>query len=469
VQKLGIVDASFLYFERDGALMNIASVQRFVKPREDLDMPEFHGQLKRYLAARVHGVDFMTRRLQWTPFDLDQPAWATDPSFDIARHVLRTRLSPPGSDRQLEALIARLHERPLDRGRPLWEMHLIDGLQDGTFALYSKYHHAAVDGVAAQQIMNVLYGDTPDRNPLPAPATQTDAVSRGQLLFDALLNLAMQPVEQFAAMSERLASLARVNARLRDGTAGAASLRAPHTPFNVRVSDYRAFASASLPLAEMRALGKRVGASANDVLLAVCAEGLRRYLQRSSQLPDAPLIAGVPVSVRAASDHSFRNKVSMLRASLETQIDDPLDRLKAIAESTRAGKALLADARGLLPDDVHIPGLASFLQYANRVAGRLPWSEMVEPACNVLISNVPGPRKTKYLLGAEMLSHHPVSIAADGSALNITVQSYCGRLDLGITACLEAVPDVEDMRDDILAGWTALNKRLRSGPGSLAA
>jgi diacylglycerol O-acyltransferase / wax synthase len=456
MQKLGFADASFLHLERTGAPMNIATVQRFAAPSPNFDVTDYFECLKGYLAARVHGVPFMTRRLKSTPFELDQPAWVTDSEFDISKHLFRTRLPPPGTEKQLNTLISRLHEKPLDRSRPLWQMYLIDGLSAGGFLLYNKYHHAAVDGVSGQQILNVLYSRNADSVPEPAVVPRTETAGGAELVVNALINLTLQPFEQLTRVGERIRAANRLNDLLRGTSASGSMASAPPTPFNVRVSEYRSFATASLPLNQMRLLGKRLGVSMNDVLLAVCADGLRRYLARKDALPSTPLLAGIPVSLRSPGDHSYNNKVTMMRASLATDLEDPLARLAAISESTRAGKAVLTELKALIPDDVHVPGLSWMLQGAVSMADRLRLGNLITPACNVIISNVPGPRKPRYLLGAEMLTHHPVSIAADGNALNITVQSYRGRLDLGITACLEAVPDIEELRDDLVHGWRAL-------------
>jgi len=458
MNKLGITDASFLHLERDGAPMNIASLQRFAVPYKDFDAAAFFQRLQRHLAERVHGVSFMTRRLKWTPFDLDQPVWVTDTDFDINHHVFRTRLQAPGTDRQLVNLVAQLHEQPLDRTRPLWEIHFIDGLADGTFAIYNKYHHAAVDGVSGQQVMNVMYSDTPDADPAPVKESPAERAENAQLVFEALMNLTLQPLEQFTRMGERLRAMARITELLREAPDDAATATAPQTPFNGRVGPYRGFATTSLPLMQMRLVGKKVGASVNDVLLAVCAGGVRDYLIRHGALPEAPLLAGIPVSLRGAGDRSYSNKVGMLRSTLATHLEDPVARLEAITRSTKAGKVLLNEARSLIPDDIHMPGLSWLMQGAMTLSDRLRLQRVMAPACNVLVSNVPGPRKTQYLLGAKMLTHHPVSIAADGNALNITVQSYEGRLDLGVTSCLDAVPDVEVLRDELVSSWLALRE-----------
>jgi len=456
MQKLGLTDASFLYLERHGAPMNIASLQKFKLPQNDPDMSAYFRRLKGYLSRRVHGVEFMTRRLKWTPFDLDQPVWASDPDFNISNHLFRTRLASPGSQRQLERLVASLHEQPLDRHRPLWEMHLIDGLEDGTFALYTKIHHSAADGISARTLQNVLYSNAADVNPKPAPRSTADQPDGITLVFDALLNLSAQPLETMTRFGAQLRSFGRVTDRLRNGTAGAVSQRAPQSAFNVPVSDYRTFTCASLPLAQMRRISRPAGASVNDVLLAVCAGGLRRYLGRNDQLPQESLLAGIPVSLRAAGDSSCNNRVALLRASLATDIEDPLLRLGAIAESTRDGKALLDDARELVPENLHIPGLHTFFEALSSLGGTPSSQTLGNAYCNLVVSNVPGSRKAKYLLGAEMISNHPVSIAADNYALNITVQRYLDRLDLGITACLEALPDVEALCEDLLASWSEL-------------
>jgi WS/DGAT/MGAT family acyltransferase len=469
MQKLGITDASFLHFERHGAAMNIASLQRFAVTTDAFDPAAFFEQLKQYLHARVHGVPFMTRRLKWTPLDLDQPVWVTDTDFAIDRHVIRTRVPSPGTERQLLNLVAKLHEQPLPRNRPLWQIHFIDGLADGTFAIYNKYHHAAVDGVSGQQVMNVLYSDNPATNPAPMASSRVEHVNGSQLVFDALMNLTLQPLQQFTRLGARMRAIAKVAELLQTAPDDAATATPPPTRFNVRVGPYRGYAVTSLPLTQMRLVGKKVGASVNDVLLAVCAGGIREYLLRHGDLPAAPLLAGIPVSLRGANDGSYSNKVGMLRATLATHLDDPVARLEAITRSTRAGKELLTEARALMPDDVHIPGLSWLLQGATAVAERLRLHPLMTPACNVLISNVPGPRKTQYLLGARMLTHHPVSIAADTNALNITVQSYEGRLDLGVTTCLDAVPDVEALTNDLETSWQALRKACEPGTLKVAA
>jgi len=470
MHKLGVLDASFLYAETPSTPMNIASLQLLELPA-GADSTFFE-TLKRFLAARVHMIPFMTRRLKSTPFTLDQPVWVEAPDFDIDAHVHRVVLPAPGGQRQLEAMVARLHETPLDRRRPLWEFHLIDGLGSPlspsargrrVVGWYCKYHHACIDGMAGQGIIDVLFSNDADRMPTvaPRPVRETEPG-----FLDLLLDAAKSGIAQSLSMGEHLGE--RIDAAMAlgrralngRGGLGAFAEPAPSTPFNRAVGPYRAFAMGSLPLPVIRKLAKSVHASINDVVLAVCAAGLRRYLLRRDALPARSLLAGVPVSLRAPGDTSMRNQVTMLIASLATDVDDPVARLAAIKKSSRIGKAVVSEARALQIGDFHLPGLPLLMSSAARIAERLKLADYLGGSVNVVISNVMGPPRTKYLMGARMLTHYPVSIPAHSAALNLTVQSYVDQVDLGVTACLDAVPDVHVLRDDILEGWTELSRAL---------
>jgi WS/DGAT/MGAT family acyltransferase len=252
--------------------------------------------------------------------------------------------------------------------------------------------------------------------------------------------------------------MAKLAERWLAGEAGLGAMlgTAPRTPFNAAISPYRAWAACSLPLREMKALARARKTSLNDVLMAVCGGGLRSYLLRKNALPDKPLRAGVPVSLRKPGDASMRNQVTMLFATLATDLTDPLARLAAIKASVDVGKAVVDDTAGLDMSDLHIPGLGALGFGASRLMESLRVANFVDPFVNVVISNVRGPSHTMYLHGAKMCSHFPVSIPAHGVAMNVTVQSYGDRLDLGVTACLEAVPDIADLRDDLSAAWREL-------------
>jgi len=470
MHKLGILDASFLYAETPSTPMNIASLQL-------LELPAASGSgyfeaLKAFLAARVGLIPFMTRKLKPTPFTLDQPVWIAARDFDIDRHVKRVVVPPPGDLRALEKLVARLHESSFDRRHPLWSFTLIDGLGASlspsvngrkVVGWYCKYHHACIDGMAGQGIIDVLFSDDPKTPPPPA-TSRPDEAEPGflDLLFDAakgVVDQSLRGPEQWGAQFRATLSLGR-RAFAGQGGLGAFADTAPRTPFNVAVGPYRAFAVCTLPLPTVRKLAKSVHASVNDVVLAVSAAGVRRYLSRRDALPERPLLVGVPVSLRVPGDTRMRNQVTMLTASLATDLEDPVARLEAIKRSARLGKEVLIEARALQIEDLHVPGLPMVMASVARAAERLRLADLVGGAVNLVVSNVMGPMRPKYLFGAKMLTHYPVSIPAHSAALNVTVQSYVDRVDLGVTACLEAVPDAHILRDDIVAGWEELRDAL---------
>ena len=452
LDKLSLLDASFLYAETASVPMNIAGLQHLDVPEKQREA--FFRSLQNHLEDRVHLVRFMTRRLKYTPFGFDHPIWVRDADFDIDEHVKRIRLPAPGTPQQLEQLVARLHEKRLDRSRPLWEFWLIEGLENGLCAWYTKYHHACMDGVAGQAVVDFLCSDTPAIPPVPKHACGSDGCDVEDpglmaLLWDAARSTASQPLRSLAALPDIASAAWALGERAlgAERGLGAYGQRAPRTRLNVAVSPHRTFAMGTLSLSGMRALGKPLGCTVNDVFLAVCAASLARYLGLRGELPRDPLIAGAPVSVRKPGDQSIRNQVRMLLTSLETQRSDPIERLLAIRDSAAIGKAVVADMASAGLEDLNVPGLPLAMGGLMRAADRLRIGDFVPMPFNVVISNVPGPRRQKWLNGAALRSHFPVSIPAHGVALNITVQSYLDRMDFSLTACKEAVPDVEMLRD----------------------
>ncbi len=462
MDKLKILDASFLYAETANTPMNIAAVQHFELPpgRED----GFFDELKAYIDARVHLIPFMTKRLKATPFGMDHPVWVQDDRFDIDYHLQRTRVPGPGTQSQLEQTVARLHETPLDRSRPLWQYWLIEGLESGHVAWYTKYHHACIDGMAGQAIIDILFADAPEIPAIPAPTTLEAEAAPGvvSLLWDATRNATAQPLRtarSLPSLARTAWSLGRRAFSRDEAGLGALGQRAPKTRFNVAVGPYRSFSFGSLPLSGLKAVGKPHGCKANDVFMAVCAGALARYLDERGELPARPLIAGAPVSQRVAEDKSMSNQVSMLLTSLETHIVDPVARMLAIRDSANVGKAVVADlaaAGGL--DNLSVPGLPAAFQSVMSVADRLRLGDFLPMPLNVVISNVPGPRRPVFLNRARMLTHYPVSIPAHGTAMNITVQSYQDRMDFSITACLDALPDANRLRDAMYDSWAELQR-----------
>ena len=247
------------------------------------------------------------------------------------------------------------------------------------------------------------------------------------------------------------------HAGARDGKSfGAYAQRAPRTRFNRAIGPDRAFTVGTLSLSEVKAVGKPHGCKVNDVFMAVCAGGLRKYLADLNELPAEPLIAGVPVSLRELGDQSMSNQVTMMLTSLETQQADALTRLTAIRDSTRIGKQIVSATSGLMPQDMHVLGLPLVMRSAMASMESLRLANTLPMPINVVISNVPGPRHEVFIHGARMLTHYPVSVPAHGTAVNITVQSYQDRLDFSLTACRDALSDGNKLRDDMLSAWQEL-------------
>ena len=421
--------------------------------------------LTRVIESRLPLVPLFRRRLVTVPFGLDHPYWVEDPDFDIAFHVRELALRAPGNDRQLTEQVARLHARPLDRSRPLWELYLITGLSGGRAAVYSKIHHAAIDGVSGGDILTAVLDVSPQGRELPV-----DQVFEGErppdptwLLARSAVSLAFRPIQAvkvFGDLARSIPVLANaIGPLLAHRLAGKDSgdllsqtgLRAPVTPFNAPLSPHRRCAFTDLPLAEVRKLREghdRAGLTVNDVVMALCAGALRRWLQLHDALPVAPLVAAVPVSVRTRDQKgTYGNQVSMMLAALPTNQSDAGDRLDAMHEAMRAAK----DQHGAIPasllGDVSQFAMPALANQAWRLSARLRLLERVSPF-NLIVSNIPGPRVALYLAGAEVLAYYPVSALVDGQGLNITVMSYRGNLYFGLIACRRLVPDL-----DVMAGY----------------
>lgn len=452
LQKLGFLDASFLYAETANVPMNIAGLQHLDVPEDQRE--SFFQSLREYLVDRLHLIPFLTHRLKYTPLGIDHPVWVRDENFDIDQHVKRICVPAPGTPQQLEQLVARLHEPRLDRRRPLWEFWFIEGLEGGQCAWYTKYHHACLDGVSAQAVVELLFSETPDAPPLPISSPggeDRDSEDPGlvALFWDAVRTASAQPRRTLSALPDLATAAWTLGERALRAEKGLGALgrSAPRTRLNAAIGPRRTCAMGTLSLSRMKALGSPLGCKVNDVFLAVCAGALARWLELRNELPRTALIAGAPVSVRAADDRKVGNQVGMLLTSLETQRPDPVERLLAIRDSAAIGREVQVELGALGLANLNVPGLPLAMSRLTRLADRLRIGDLLPMPLNVVISNVPGPRRQLWLNGAALRSHFPVSIPAHGMALNITVQSYLDRMDFGLTACPDAVPDVERLRD----------------------
>ena len=482
MKQLTGLDATFLYIETDKQFGHVSGLSILARPDDPAYEPL--AAWRTMIAERLHLLEPLRRRLVEVPFGLDHPYWIEDPDFDLDYHVRHTAIPPPGGEAQLAHLVARIIGRPLDRRHPLWESYVVEGLPDDQFAILTKVHHATVDGASGAELLTMMLDDDPAGDvvePPAAPWQPEAAPSTTEVLVRAGASIARKPGRAVllgaraareigqATRNPALTLAARqVRASLR-GPLGAvlnfgrtretdlarppamANLRAPRTPFNSTITAHRRFAFRSSSLNDVKTVKNALGATVNDVVMAMCAGGLRTYLEGRGALPDDPLVAMVPVSIRTGDEaEKWTNRVSGLLAALPTNEADPLERIRVVHESMNNAKDLF----GALPAET----LTDFTQFsppavfaqATRLATRLRLGERLNPAANVTVSNVPGPRTPLYVAGAQLRHYFPVSTILDGQGLNITVQSYLDSLDWGLVSCRELVPDLWDLLDAIV-------------------
>ena len=472
MKHLSIVDGAFLHMESAEMPMHVGSLNLF-EPPAGYRGEGFYETVKAHVAARMHLAPVFTRKLALMPFDLANPVWIHDDDIDLDYHVRHLVLPKPGSLAQLETLAARLHSMVLDRSRPLWEFYVIEGLADGRIGFYGKVHHAAVDGQAGVAMATSLFDLTPEPRPVKKPRearANTYQLGVAELLAAALQNQAQQVV-QTARLLPKVAQAALDAARdalaersgessddraKRKGEAPSSPFKlAPATPFNHTITNQRSFAAVSLPLGEIKSIGKSVGASINDVVLWLCSTALRSYLKESRELPAQSLVAGVPISLRQEGDTTANNQVAGTLIDLGTELADPAERMRAIQRGTAQMKKQMGTFRGVIPTDFPSLGSPWLLSGLASLYGRSRIADWLRFA-NVTISNVPGSRVEVYMCGARMLEYYPLSIVVHGVALNITVQSHVDQLCFGLIACRRAVPDVGELGNDLRRAMATL-------------
>lgn len=480
MKQLSGMDVSFLNMETRTTSGHVASLNLY--DATGLQSDEFFERTRQLISDRMGLLAPLRRRLVEVPLGLDLPYWIEDPDFDVDFHVRHHAVPPPGTPQQLGDAISRIHARHLDRSKPLWELYVIDGVDEGRLtAVFVKVHHATIDGAAGAQMLATLMDLEPGGRPAeePVPWSPDPVPTDRELIERTLVEYVKRPekvVRQTAKAFREIAAsmpggglrvLADILAqpvpgplgdfmrrRLRgedhevDSPPALPATAAPRTPWNASIGAHRRFAYTTIPLDDAKAVRRAVGCTFNDVVMALCSGALRRYLQKHDALPTDPLIAMVPVSVRTGTEEdTYQNRVSMMLGDLATNIADPgkrLARIKASMDKAKSDfKAIPADT---LQDFTRFapPAIAA---RAMRLYSRLRIADRAAPPFNLTISNVPGPNFPVYLAGAELKHFYPVSIVLDGQGLNITVQSYNGNLDFGFIVDRELVPDVWLMTD----------------------
>jgi diacylglycerol O-acyltransferase / wax synthase len=450
MQRLSGLDASFLYLETPAQPMHVCSIL-------ELDTSTMPGgytfdRLRDELSLRIKAMPQFREKLADSRLNLDHPVWVDDKDFDVDRHLHRIGLPAPGGRRELAEICGHIASLPLDRSRPLWEKWVIENVagtdphEGGRLVVMTKVHHAGVDGVTGANLMSQLCSTEPDAPP-PDPVEGIGDASSLEIAVSGAVRFATRPLQLVNALPATLSSVVDTLQRARSGLTMARPFAAPQTAFNANVTGHRNIAFAQLDLEDIKTVKNHFDVKVNDVVMALVSGVLRKFLLDRAGLPDSPLVAMVPVSVRDKSDRPGRNQVSGMFSRLETHIVDPAERLKAIAEansvakqhSSGIGATLLQDWTQFAAPAVF--GVAMRVYAASRLSG-------AKPVHNLVISNVPGPQVPLYYLGSEVKAMYPLGPIFHGSGLNIPVMSLNGKLDVGILSCPELLPDLWDMADD---------------------
>ncbi len=503
IRKLSVLDSAFLFGETTECPMHVGSLTILKLP--DGYAGDFYEDFKSMIARRLPRAESLRWKLAQTPFDIDRPSWIEDEQFDLGRHVLRGALPEPHDRETAQRLAGWLHAKPLNRARPLWELYVFDGMANNEAAIYSKMHHALIDGGAGAALTGILYEASPTPAPEPAPperpakapetraqtvrdiATSTFAAyaelwrapwqptalkdlalprSGGTDWASVLTDAAIHGIEwplQMAANASQIAAAswtALTNAFRPEALKALELLSAPPTPLNAAISSERSFAAVTVPLARVKAVAAAAGGKVNDVVLALASGILRRYLLERGALPAKTLTAMVPVSAREQGDAELKNQVSAMICPLATDVADPKARLERIVADSATSKELSNPLRSLAPHFAEIPTFGSpmLLQLLAVFYGRSRLADSLPPPVNLVVSNVFFSRKPFYVAGARIEHVYPMSIAVHGQALNVTVHGYVDGLDFGLIAGANVVPDLHAIADALPDELAALER-----------
>jgi diacylglycerol O-acyltransferase / wax synthase len=495
MDRLTGLDGAFLSLESPTSHLHILGALVF-DPTEVPGGVDFW-QIREVVAERLNRVEPFRKRMIEVPFGLQHPAMVDDPSFDIDYHVRRVSLPAPGGREELAVLMADVASRPLDRSRPLWEFHVVEGLEDGQLAVIPKVHHSIIDGVSGAELMAAFF----DVSPVPAPRplfggtrgprrqdgqeTRGSASGRraatdpswspdplpggGEQLRSVLGSLPGHADALLRTVSKTLQNAHSLSGHNRKPDAPPPPFTAPHTSVNRAISAHRRIALTELPLGDVRRIREVLGGTTNDVVLTIVSGAMRAFFAERGEDLERPLVAMVPVSVRTPSEQgALGNRVSAMLVSLADRIDDPAERLRAIGAGTRSAKK---HSRAIGPElfagwaQSLFPAVATRL---TRLVTNIRLFDHLGPVFNLIVSNVPGPDFPLYLAGARMVAMYPVGPIVEGVGINVTVFTYLDTVYVGVQGCRELVPDIEsitsgmsDSRDELMR---AVNRRVRPIP-----
>ncbi len=460
--RLSGLDTSFLNLETGPVHMHVASTTLFEGPAPSYE------EFRDHISSRLHLVPRFRQKLRFVPFGQGRPVWVDDPHLNLDYHVRHTALPSPGSEEQLQILAARIFSQRLDRTKPVWEMWLVDGVEDGRFAIIAKTHHCLVDGVSGVDITTVLFDldREPTQATAPEPWLPQPEPSRAQLLGEALVQRATNPAEIVRGARELVEAPGRIAGAAIEGLGAAGSflrtgLSAPRSPINCSIGPYRRFGWVRTDLDDLKRVKNVAGGTVNDVVIAAVSGGLGRYLRgRGHSTAGLEMRAMVPISVRASDEHgALGNRVSAMMAPLPVWREDPTDRLNAVSATMRhlkssgqaVGASLLTDVTNFTPPT--IAAQAARLQSRQRFF-------------NTVVTNVPGPQFPLYLLGRELLDIFPMVPLAANQAVCFGIMSYNGGVNFGLVADYDATPDLDALADDLKASVAELVEVAGSAEGA---
>ena len=450
------------------------------------------------IASRLHIAPILKARLEKAPLDIDHPSWVEDDQFDIDRHIFRASLPAPRDRATLERIVGWMHAKLLNRARPLWEFYVFEGMKDNEIGLYSKMHHACIDGGAGAALTNMIYDISPVPRQVEPPTAKAKAGNEprdiaanlldsyqqlwnqpldpataksielprsgksdlGSILFDNAMYQIESAVRFAGNIPTMLRSVSDVVGKISDPKSreNLASMMSPPTMLNKSISSERSFAGTSIPLSRAKAVAKQSGGKLNDVVLALASGVVRRYLVQHGALPAKSMTAAVPISLREEGNTDSNNQVFGMICSIATNVEDPKTRLETIIAQSTMAKEMSHPLRALMPQvsNISMLGTPILVQILALLYSRSNLSDVLPPTANITVSNVPGPRQTLYAAGAELLHIFPVSISTHGIALNITVQSYRDQLDFGFIVGANIIPHVEALCDMLPEEFAAL-------------
>jgi WS/DGAT/MGAT family acyltransferase len=458
-ERLSGLDASFLYMETPTLHMHVAITAVF----DPSTVPGGYSfrRIRQLISDRIPLAPVFQRRLVEVPMRLGHPVWVDDPEFDIDNHLRRAALPSPGGMRELGDFAADVISRQLHRDRPLWEMWIVEGIEDGKIALVAKMHHSTIDGVSGAELLGVLFdleADPPEAQRRTERQLDSRIPSGVELVSQALMADAVRPFDIARMFMRTTRSIFDVSLiRRRNSAKAALPLTAPRTSINAAIHARRRVAFAAASLADAKALKNAAGTTVNDVVLAMVTGALRTYLLAGDELPEIPLVSVVPVSVTPdVADLKGSNKVSAMFVQLPTQLDDPLERLRAIREGTKEAKEEHKALGATTLQNWAEHATPHLFAAAARFYTGMKLADRHRPIANLVVSNVPGPGFPLYLGGSQLLGMFPLGPVMDGMGLNITIMSYMGVLYWGLASDARAVPRLWDIAAAIPHALTEL-------------